>query len=237
MEVDTIASVSTAAGIGAIAVVRVSGPASGRILLELAPALTEVPAARTARLVELRDPRDSTVLDRALATFYRGPASYTGEDMVELSCHGGWLVPEMVLEACVASGARRADPGEFTRRAYLRGKLDLVQAEAVADLVEARSRALHRAALSQLDRGLSTRVGHLRTGLVALEAVLAHFIDFPEEDDAPVPVDQIARRAQGLVDEMDALLQTASEGELLREGAGADELVRPHDDEDGGDWL
>jgi len=228
MDVDTIASVSTAPGVGAIAVVRLSGPRAGELLLQLAPALFEMPQPRWATLVELRDPTDGAPLDRAVATCYRGPASYTGEDLVELSCHGGWLVPAMVLEACVRAGARRADPGEFTRRAYLHGKLDLIQAEAVTDLVEARSRAFHRAALGQLERGLSARVAGLRKSLVGLEAVLAHHIDFPEEDDAPVPVEEIAGRAGALAAEMEAMLATAPEGELLREGAQAVLAGRPN---------
>ena len=120
------------------------------------------------------------------------------------------------------AGARTAEPGEFTRRAYLHGKLDLVQAEAVADLVEARSRALHRAALAQLERGLSNAWTALRDGILRLEAMLAHHLDFPEEDDAPVEVDVVVAAA----DEVDRrawirLLATAPEGELLREGAVA----------------
>jgi tRNA modification GTPase len=228
MDIDTIASVSTAPGVGAIAVVRLSGPRAGQLLLELAPALREVPEARRATLVEVRDPADGALLDRAVATFYRAPASYTGEDLLELSCHGGWLVPAMILEACVHAGARRAEPGEFTRRAYLHGKLDLVQAEAVADLVEARSRAFHRAALGLVERGLSARVTSLRESLVRLEAVLAHHIDFPEEDDAPVPVGEIGGRAAALASEMEAMLATAPEGELLRAGALAVLAGRPN---------
>ena len=94
--------------------------------------------------------------------------------MVELSCHGGWLIPQLVVDACEQLGTRRAEPGEFTRRAYLRGKLDLIQAEAIADLIHARSRALHRAALVQMERGLSRRVSDLRERLIRLEALLAH---------------------------------------------------------------
>jgi len=219
LEVDTIAAVSTAPGNGALAVVRCSGGEAGRVLLRLAPALRELPKARCARLAEIRDPRDGTLLDVGVVTFFPGPASYTGEDVVEISCHGGWLGPELVLEACVRAGARRAEPGEFTRRAYLHRKLDLVQAEAVADLIEARSAALRRAALGQLERGLSARIGALREALVGLEAELAHHIDFPEEDDAPVPVEAIVARAGTVAEDMRALLRSAPEGELLREGA------------------
>jgi tRNA modification GTPase len=219
VEIDTIASVSTAPGVGAIAVVRVSGPSALPVLRRLTPGLGGDPDARRATLAELRDPESGELLDRAIVTFFAGPASYTGEDMVELSCHGGRLVPELVVDACVRAGARRADPGEFTRRAYLRGKLDLVQAEAVADLIEARSRALHRAALGQLERGLSERIASLRAALVGLEALLAHHIDFPEEDAPPTSLEVVSARADGLLADIDRLLRTAPEGELLREGA------------------
>jgi tRNA modification GTPase len=219
VDVDTIAAISTAPGIGAIAVVRVSGPAALEIYHRLIPARTDPPAPRFADFVELRDPVDESVIDRAVVTFFRSPASYTGEDLVEFSCHGGHLVPALVLEACVSAGARMAEPGEFTRRAYLRGKLDLVQAEAVADLIEARSRVLHRAAIAQLDRGLSVRIGSLRQEILQLEAMLAHHIDFPEEDDVPVPIEGIAERASDITASLDRLLRTAPEGELLREGA------------------
>jgi len=219
MDVDTIAAVSTAAGRGAVAMVRVSGPDAKRVLARLAPELTDVPEPRRVTLVELRSPHDGSLLDRALVTYFQGPASYTGEDMVELSCHGGALVPELVLDACTQAGARRADPGEFTRRAYLRGKVDLVQAEAVADLIEARSRALHRAALAHLEEGLSARLGTLRDAVIRIEALLVHHIDFPEEDEPPVPIERILEQADVVLADMDALLATAPEGELLREGA------------------
>jgi tRNA modification GTPase len=228
MEVDTIAAVSTAPGPGAVALVRMSGPDAGRILGVLAPRLEALPEPRRVTLVDLRDPEDGELLDRALATFFVGPASYTGEDVVEISCHGGALVPEMILEACVQAGARRADPGEFTRRAYLRGKVDLLQAEAVADLVQARSRALHRAALTQLERGLSARVAGLREALVHVEALLVHHIDFPEEDEPPVPVERIVKEVEVVLRDIDALLATAPEGELLREGALAVLAGRPN---------
>lgn len=218
VEVDTIVAVATGMGTGAISVVRLSGPGAAAILAALSRE-ERPPDPRVATVMHLRDPRDGTRLDQAVVIRYEAPASYTGEDVVELSCHGGWLVPQLVLDACLALGARQAGPGEFTQRAYLNGKLDLVQAEAVADLVEARSRALHRAAVDQLERGLSERVSRLRERLIRLEALLAHHIDFPEEDDAPVPVGRIVEEAGRLEGDLAALLATAPEGELLREGA------------------
>ena len=219
MDVDTIAAISTGPGAGAIAMVRISGPASSEILLRLAPALEEMPAPRTASVVDLCEPGDGEVIDRAVATYYRSPESYTGEDVVEITCHGGVIGPRLVLSACLAAGARQAEAGEFTKRAYLRGKLDLIQAEAVSDLIDARSRAFHRAALRHMEHGLSTRITALRESLVRLEAFLVHHIDFPEEDEPPVALDVITEEAKRVVQELDALLATAPEGELLREGA------------------
>jgi len=228
LDVDTIAAVSTAPGLGAIAVVRVSGGEATSVALRLLPGLEMMPDPRYATLAEIRDPDDGSVIDQAVITYFVAPESYTGEDVVEFSCHGGWLIPRLVLDACLRAGAREAERGEFTRRAYLRGKLDLVQAEAISDLIGARSRALHRAALGQLERGLSGRISELREKIVRLEALLAHHIDFPEEDDAPVPVDEIASEAAEVTQWIDRLLATAPEGELLREGALAVLAGRPN---------
>ncbi|MEE8148187.1 MAG: tRNA uridine-5-carboxymethylaminomethyl(34) synthesis GTPase MnmE [Longimicrobiales bacterium] len=218
LAVDTIAALATAAGPGAIALVRMSGPEAFQILRVVTPDQDE-PAPRTASLRSITDGEGGDLLDRALVTVFPRPDSYTGEDMVEISCHGGWLVPRLILDACVARGARLAEPGEFTRRAVLHGKMDLVQAEAVLDLIEGRSRAQHDAALFQVERGLSQRIAELREQLITLEAYLAHHIDFPEEDDAPVPVDRVVTAAAALREALEELLETAPEGELLREGA------------------
>jgi tRNA modification GTPase len=228
MDVDTIAAVSTAPGLGAVAIVRISGPRAGSILRALVPSLHALPDPRRATLVELRDPDDGELLDRALATYFAAPSSYTGEDVVEISCHGGRLLPELIVDACLRAGARRADAGEFTRRAYLHGKVDLIQAEAVSDLIEARSRAAHRAALTQLEQRLSERITALRERLVRVEALLVHHIDFPEEDEPPVPISRILTEADGLLPEIDRLLDTAPGGELLREGALAVLAGRPN---------
>ncbi|MEM7417435.1 MAG: tRNA uridine-5-carboxymethylaminomethyl(34) synthesis GTPase MnmE [Gemmatimonadota bacterium] len=219
IEVDTIVSLSTAPGVSAIAVVRISGPHADDVLRGILGPEETLPPVRTPAVRELVDATTGEVLDRALVTRFSGPASFTGEDSVELSCHGGWIVPDLVLSACLRAGARQAEPGEFTRRAYLRGKLDLVQVEAIADVIEAKSRALHRAAIHQLDRNLSTRVSDLRERLVRLEALLAHHVDFPEEDEAPVAIEVVLDAANKLHDDVCALLESAPEGALLRAGA------------------
>jgi len=219
MDVDTIVSLSTPPGVGALAVVRLSGPGAVDVLKALLVKEATMPGVREPSLRRLADPDTGEVIDEVVVTRFQAPASYTGEDMVELSCHGGWLVPELVVEACQRSGARIADRGEFTRRAYLHGKLDLIQAEAVADVINARSRAFHRAALVQMERGLSRRVSDLRERLLRLEGLLAHHVDFPEEDEPPVPITAVADQAARMVTDLELMLATAPEGELLREGA------------------
>lgn len=213
---DTIAAISTPPGRGALAVVRISGPRSRIIASRLG-----IPEAepRIAVHAAVRHPATGETVDEVVATRYAEPASYTGEDMLEVSCHGGPLVPQLVLAAACEAGARPAEPGEFTRRAYLNGKLDLVQAEAVADVIEARSPAMHRAALFQLERGLSARLEELREGLIGLQALLAYDIDFPEEDDGPVPPARIDEMGAGLRLGMKRMLELAPEGQLLRDGA------------------
>ena len=218
LAVDTIAALATAPGLSAIALVRMSGPEAFRVLRALTPDQDD-PAPRTAALRSITKGEGGDLLDRALVTAFPRPDSYTGEDMVEISCHGGWLVPRLILDACLAMGARLAEPGEFTRRAVLHGKMDLVQAEAVLDLIEGRSKAQHDAALFQVERGLSRRIAELREQLVTVEAYLAHHIDFPEEDEGPVTLDRVVDAAADLREALEQLLETAPEGELLREGA------------------
>ncbi len=216
MRNDTIAALSTPPGRGAIAVIRVSGPgvtevAEGLGLLGL--------KERRSSVRVIRDPTSGGTVDRALVTLFVAPASYTGEDLLEIGCHGGELTPQLVLDAVLAAGARLAEPGEFTRRAYLNGQLDLVQAEATLDLIDARSVALQRAALFQLEGGLSRRVESLRRSLLGLQAMIAYSIDFPEEDEGPVPEERVDRAVSALRSEIAGLLAHAPEGELLRDGA------------------
>ncbi|CAN5782234.1 tRNA uridine-5-carboxymethylaminomethyl(34) synthesis GTPase MnmE [soil metagenome] len=217
---DTIAAVATAPGRAAVALLRVSGSAAGEILLSVCPSLgSTLPTARLQRLLPLVHPTSGELLDRSLVSWFPGPFSYTGEDTLEVSCHGGALVPSLVLDALLAAGARPAGPGEFTHRAVLNGKLDLLQAEAVLDLIDGRSRALHRAAINQMDRGLSYRIDRLRAAILQVEALLVYGIDFPEEDEPPVSPERILDSARSIVHSIDTLLSTAHLGSLLREGA------------------
>ncbi len=213
---DTIAALATAPGRGAIAIIRLSGARASDIGARI---VRPWPAsARIATLCEVCSPGGER-LDQAVVTRYEAPRSFTGEDLVEIACHGGWVVPASILATLIEAGAREALPGEFTRRAVLNGKLDVLQAEAVGDLVDARSRGGQRAALTQLDGGLSRRVLALRESLIELEALIAYDIDFPEEDDGPVAPQRILAATDQTLEALDRLLATARVGELIREGA------------------
>ncbi len=219
LETDTIVARATGPGAGALALIRLSGPGAAAILRALTPGRASLPAPRRATVAELHDPGSGRLLDQAVVTLFPSPGSYTGEDVVEISCHGGPVVVGSVEEACRRLGARRAEAGEFTRRAFLNGRMDLLQAEAVADLVEGRSSAQQDVAVHQLQRGLSRRIAELRGELLRVEALLVQHLDFPDEDEPPVPVERIAGALDGVVASLDDLLGTAPGGVLLREGA------------------
>ena len=212
---DTIVAVASAPGRGAIALVRLSGPDAFSIAAKHLPSWP--PEPRASHLCEVFD--HGQKLDQALVTLFPGPNSFTGDDTVEISTHGGYLVPSTIVAALISSGARQATPGEFTRRAVLNGKLDILQAEAIGDLIDASSHAMQRTALGQLDGGLSRRLLGLRNDMIGLEALIAYDVDFPEEDDGPVPRKKINQAAEGIGRSLDALLATAPAGEVIRDGA------------------
>jgi tRNA modification GTPase len=214
---DPIAALATPPGRSALAVIRLSGRGAFGVAARIVSGFT-ANRPRTAILATFRSP-EGEVIDRGLYTVFPGPGSYTGEDLVELSCHGGMLAPARVLSALHAAGARAAAPGEFTRRAVLNGKLDLVQAEAVGDLIDATAPAQARAALRQLEGGLSRRLAALRDSLLEVQALLGYEIDFPGEDDGPVPPDRIADALRTTADGIGRLITTAPSVGRLREGA------------------
>ncbi|MHB2033394.1 MAG: tRNA uridine-5-carboxymethylaminomethyl(34) synthesis GTPase MnmE [Gemmatimonadaceae bacterium] len=213
---DTIVAAASAQGVGALAVVRVSGVAAGSIASRVLRG--ELPPGRRATRKALRR-AGRELLDDAMVIRYEAPHSYTGENLVEFVCHGGWVTPVRVVAALVEAGARPALPGEFTRRAVLNGKLDLLQAEAVNDLIRAESTASARLALGQLDGGLSRRISVLREQILGLEALMAYEIDFPEEDDGPLDSARVESATRDVVSALDGLVATAPIGELVRQGA------------------
>lgn len=211
---DTIYALATAAGRAAVAVVRTSGPRTRQALRTLAGS---VPKARRASLKSLRGP-DGEEIDRALVLFFPGPDSYTGEDVAEFHVHGGASVVAALLETLAALGLRLANPGEFTRRAFEHGKLDLAQAEGVADLIDAETEAQRRQALEQLGGRLSAIQARWTDGLLEALAMLEAAVDFPDEE---VPQDVAARARpvlERLATELDAAAADAERGERVREG-------------------
>jgi tRNA modification GTPase len=215
---DTIAAIATPFGEGAIAVLRLSGP--------LAIALADSVFRARIRVAELmpRVQQFGAIFDGAerlvdvLLTVFRAPASYTGEDVVEIAGHGGVLVSRRILELLLRAGARAAQPGEFTQRAYLNGKMDLTQAEAVMDLITAQTDLALRAATEQLEGRLGERIRSLRERLLDLLAHVEAFIDFPDEDIDPDTGEALMRKLDVARAEIAALLATADRGRVLREG-------------------
>ena len=216
---ETIAATATPPGEGALAVIRISGPGA----LAVADAVfraAKSPSAMEERCVAFGRIIDAhgEVIDEVLLTVFRNPRSYTGEDLVEISGHGGSLVASRVLAAVLESGARMARPGEFTERAFLNGKLDLTQAEAVMDLISAQTPRAARAAAGQLEGRLGDEINTLRSDLLGCVAHLEAFIDFPEEGIDPESGAALRKRMEGIADHLERLLSTADEGRLLREG-------------------
>ena len=213
---DPIVALATPPGRSALAVIRMSGEGAFGIAARVVEDFRQHPS-RVATLATFRG--SDGPIDRGMYTVFPGPRSYTGEDLVELSCHGGLQVPARLLAALQAAGARPAAPGEFTRRAVLNGKLDLVQAEAVGDLIDATAPAQARAALHQLEGGLSQRLAALRESLIGVQALLSYDIDFPDEDDGPVSPEEIAGQLEAVAEKIRHLVATAPSAERLREGA------------------
>jgi tRNA modification GTPase len=211
---DTIAAIATPAGRGGIGVVRVSGPAVPRIAAALLGAL---PEPRLATFGAFRDRHGETV-DEGLALYFPAPNSYTGEAVLELQGHGGPVVMQALLAACLDAGARLAEPGEFTRRAFLEGKLDLAQAEAVADLIDAASQEAARSALRSLSGEFSAAIGTLQAKLVELRALTEAMLDFPEEDVDRLHREDAAARLAEVRGALDEVLAKSRQGSLLRSG-------------------
>jgi tRNA modification GTPase len=219
MQGETIAAIATPPGEGALAVIRISGAKALAVADTIfrgktIPSQTEERRVLFGRIIDAKN----EILDEVLLTVFRNPRSYTGEDLVEISGHGGSLVAARVLGAALDAGARMARPGEFTERAFLNGKLDLTQAEAVMDLIGAGTPKAARAAAAQLEGRLGEEINALRAKLLECVAHLEAFIDFPEEGIDPESGAALRKRLEGIATHLGLLLSTANEGRLLREG-------------------
>ena len=213
----TIAAIATPPGVGAVSLIRISGPEAIRIADLATDGGVSKQTPRTARYCAVRDAAGE-IIDDGLLTVFPAPRSYTGENIVEFTGHGGILASRTVLGRFLECGALPAGPGEFTRRAFLNGKLDLTQAEGVMDLISAQTRLSLRAARSQMEGTLGRRTAAARDSLLETLAHLEAWIDFPEEDIDPQTGTQLRAGIQSALTTVDALLDTADQGRVLREG-------------------
>ena len=230
---ESIVAVSTAPGRGAISIIRVSGPRSLAVasrVFRRSGGKGFPGGAEERRLVlgHAVEPGSGAVIDEVLLAAMYGPHTYTGEDLVEFHCHGSWVVQRAVMRALLAAGARPAEPGEFTKRAFLNGRLDLAQAEAVADLIAARSQAALQVALRQMEGGLSERVRGLRHRLVEELARVEAQIDFSEEDVGGLDRPSLARDVEGVAEELETLIATGLQARYLQEGIRVAIVGRPN---------
>jgi tRNA modification GTPase len=226
--IDTIAAISTPSGRGGIGIVRLSGPRATSIAAQLVSLRQPMEHAR-ARLADVLDGEaESTRIDEAVVTFFAAPNSYTAEDVVEIAAHGSPIVLELLLRRGLDLGARLAEPGEFTQRAFLAGRIDLTQAEAVRDLIEAQTLTQARLAASQMGGALSRRVAPLKQSLVELIALLEAGIDFAEDDVDVAPATEIARRIGELTPPLTALQASFARGRIVHDGLTLAIVGRPN---------
>ena len=211
---DTIAAIATASGAGGIGVVRVSGTLSQQLAVAI---LGHCPAPRYAAYLPFYD-ANQLLIDRGIAIFYPNPNSYTGEDVLELQAHGGSALMQIVLARCVALGARQAQPGEFTRRAYLNDKIDLAQAEAVADVINATTQEAARSAVRSLSGEFSNSINAVLAKLINLRMYVEACLDFPEEEIDFITEGKVAEKLAAIIAELKIVFAKAKQGSLLREG-------------------
>ena len=211
---DTIVAISTASGAGGIGVVRVSGQLAATIAAKI---LGQCPAPRHAAYLPFYD-ANQQLIDRGIAIFYQNPHSYTGEDVLELQAHGGTALMQILLARCIALGARQAEPGEFTRRAYLNDKIDLAQAEAVADVINASTVEAARSAMRSLSGEFSKSINDLLAKLINLRMYVEACLDFPEEEIDFITQGKVAEKLADIVVELNLVFAKAKQGSLLREG-------------------
>ncbi|MGI8313952.1 tRNA uridine-5-carboxymethylaminomethyl(34) synthesis GTPase MnmE [Halobacillus mangrovi] len=230
METDTITAISTPMGEGAIAIVRLSGPEAVSISASLFQGkdLTQVDS-HTMHYGKIIDPETGEMAEEVMVSVMRAPKTFTREDIVEINCHGGLVSVNRVLEIVLASGARLAEPGEFTKRAFMNGRIDLSQAEAVMDLIRAKTDRAMNVALKQMDGRLSKLIQDLRQKLLETLAHVEVNIDYPEYDDVEeMSHEMMEQKTKEVHNEVSKLLETARQGKILREGLGTAIIGRPN---------
>ena len=227
---DTIAAIATAPGQGGIGIIRISGPDSLKIANKIFSPfhkgeILDYPI-RTLIYGNILD--GDTIIDEVLLAYMRGPNSYTAEDVIEINCHGGFISVRKILELVLRSGARPAQAGEFTKRAFLNGRIDLSQAEAVIDIINAKTEESHNMAQSQLEGALSKKIRGLRDQITAILAQLEVAIDYPEEDIEFITYKELVDQTTEVDDQVKKLYKTADTGKILREGLKTAILGKPN---------
>ena len=225
----TIAAISTPPGEGGVAVIRISGERSHAVLRKIfIPAGSSVFSERKLCFGKIVDPETKETVDEVLSVVMSSPNTYTGEDIAEIHSHGGYIVPKKILELLMKLGIKPAAPGEFTRRAFLNGKMDLVQAEAVSDIISAQTELSLRCAEAQLEGALSDKVNALKDGMLDILAEIEANLDFPEEDIAPVVKERIKTAAEALEKQLFELAESYDTGKMLRDGVSMVILGKPN---------
>ena len=225
MREDTIAAISTAYGEGGIGIIRVSGDEAFSVVQKI---FTGKLKEREMVYGHVFDPETKATIDEVMVCCFRGPKSYTAEDLCEIQCHGSVVSLKKILSLALENGARLAEPGEFTKRAFLNGRLDLSQAEAVIDLIKSRTEKTFEVALDQLQGGFSGKIRELRAGLVDLLVDLTVNIDYPDEDIEEVTYEKLREGLEDLGSEIDGLLGTAGTGRIMREGLRISIIGKPN---------
>jgi len=228
---DTIAAIATAPGSGAISVLRLSGSESLKILMKhFNPADSKVTSdnIESHKLYFGNYTNNNELLDEVLASYFKGPKSYTGEDVVEISCHGSEFVQQKILESLLEAGARVADPGEFTLRAFMNGRMDLSQAEAVADLIASQSASAHRMAMNQMRGGISEKINYLRSKLIDFASLIELELDFSEEDVEFADREQFNTLISELNKELSTLISSFSLGNVMKQGIPVAIIGKPN---------
>ncbi|MBS3914959.1 MAG: tRNA uridine-5-carboxymethylaminomethyl(34) synthesis GTPase MnmE [Bacteroidetes bacterium] len=222
----TIAARATPPGTGAIHIVRISGPDTAQVLAALMPGKAEISQTHTLKLRKLY--AGNKLIDEALVAVFKAPESFTGEDAAELYLHGSEFITNQIMQELISLGVRLADPGEFTMRAYLNGKLDLAQAEAVADLIAAQSEGSHKLAMNQLKGGISAKISEMRSSLLEFAALIELELDFGEEDVEFANREKLLEMLMHLLNEVEMLLASFKSGNAIRDGIPVAIVGRPN---------
>lgn len=228
-EFDTIAAISTPIGEGSISIVRMSGEDAIKIANRVFKGKDlEAVDSHTIHYGHIVDPAKKMTIDEAMVSVLRAPKTFTREDIVEINCHGGIVVTNHILQLLLANGARMADPGEFTKRAFVNGRIDLTQAESVMDIVRAKTDKARQVAVGQLAGGLLTKIRQMRQEILDTLANVEVNIDYPEYDADQITAKQMTETSQKVIDQIDQLLQTAQEGTILRNGLATAIVGQPN---------